>query len=345
MSENGKLYSARGISRRALLAGGTLALSGMFARGSEAATVSNPRVLRIAFTGVLTTQMGESAKALSKSFAEATNGRVRIDLYSGGALGGEREISEDLQAGTLDLAVVSSAGYAAPSIAPKLGVFDIPFLFRDQNHARATLDGPIGDEAIASLKGTGVVGLAWAENGLRQVTSASKPVRTPADLQGVKIRVPQSDVMVTGLRALGADAQPYSFVELYAALADGTFQAQENPVATIRASNFDRVQKYLSLTGHVYSAAMIMMSERAYKSFTPEDQAALRQCARSSGVLSRTFNDKSQKADIEELARRGMTVVTDIDRAAFTSAMSSVRSKYEATFGADMLKAIELYKG
>ncbi|MDO1581747.1 DctP family TRAP transporter solute-binding subunit [Rhizobium oryzicola] len=339
------MSNIRGLNRRTLLAAGTLSFVTSFTGRSHAAVTAPPRVLRIAFTGALTSQMGESAKALAKSFAEASKGQVRIDLYSSGALGGEREITEDLQAGTLDLAVASSAGFAAPTIAPKLGVFDIPFLFRDLNHARATLDGPIGAEALTAMKGTGVVGLAWAENGLRQISSMDKPVRTPADLQGVKIRVPQSEVMVAGFQALGADAQPYSFVELYAALADGTFKAQENPVATIRASNFDKVQKYLSLTGHCYSAAMIMISERVYKTFSPEEQELLRQCAVKAAPLSRAFNDQGQKADIEELARRGMTVVTDVDRAAFTSAMSKVRDKFETLFGKDTLSAIERYKG
>lgn len=345
MTVRTRLEGMQGLRRRTLLAAGAFTLLGGMSRPGEAATSANPRVLRLALSGPFGMQISRSATDFAAAVSKATNGRLRIDVYSNGALGGERETSEDLQTGALDFAIASSAGYGAPSIVPKLGVFDIPFLFRDLNHARATLDGPIGTEALKSLAGSGVVGLGWAENGMRQISSATKPVRSPADLHGIKIRVPQTDAMVAGFRALGADAQPYSFVDLYAALADGTFEAQENPLGVIRASNFDKVQKYLSVTSHVYSPAMFMVSERIFKSFSAEEQAILQSCAVTSGKVSRAFNDENEKGDLDELRKRGMTVITDIDRGAFAAEMNKARGQFEATFGKDTLAAIENYKG
>ncbi|MBD8556090.1 TRAP transporter substrate-binding protein [Rhizobium sp. CFBP 8762] len=301
------------------------------------------KVLKLGLSNGKGAQTDQMAQEFGRELSRLCGGSIRVEIYFGGALGGEKEMSEDLAAGTLDLAIASSAGYAAKTIAPKLGVFDTPFLFRDLQHARAVLDGPIGEQALRDLYPAGIVGLCWGENGLRQVTTRDRPVRTPADLAGLKIRVPQSEVMVTAFKAFGADAQPMPFPDLYAALADGSFQAQENPVGNIKNANFDRVQTYLSITNHVYSPVALMVAKRTFDALTAEEQEAMMLAAKSAAPVSRQVNDKTEKADIKELERRGMTVITDVDRPAFVAAIQKSRSQFESMFGKTTLDAIQTF--
>lgn len=309
---------------------------------ARADSVAGAKVLRLGFNGSRESAIGSASSALAKSVEASCGGRIRVELYPASEAGGELEMFQDLRAGALEMTCTSSAGYA--SAATQLGVFDIPFLFRDVAHARGVLDGAIGRQALAALESYGVVGLGWSENGLRHVTTSTRPVRTPADLAGLKIRVPQSPVMVAGFKALGADAKPLPFPELYAALASGQFQAQENPLATIKDSRFDRVQKYVCLTGHVYSPAAMMISKTAFDALSPEDAQALRTAAAAGTKASRETNDKAEISAINDLRALGMTVVDDIDRAAFVAAIGGAQSEFEKRFGKDQIDAIRAWK-
>ena len=299
------------------------------------------KVFRLAGTNNSASQTGAGAFAFAAEVATLSGGRLRVDVYPGGTAGGELETIQDTARNALELVIVSSAGYA--SIAPKLGVFDIPFLFRDVRHARAVLDGPIGKAALAQMEPAGLVGLGWGENGLRHLTTATVPVTSPKDLAGLKIRVPQSEAMLTGFKALGANAQPLPFPDLYGALSSGDFQAQENPLANILGSGFFRVQKYLCLTGHAYSAAMLVMSRAAYDGLSGDERAVLHKAARAAVQASRDTGDASDANAVAELERRGMTVLTDIDRSAFVAASLAAQGQFEAQFGKATLDAIRAH--
>lgn len=330
------------LNRRHLLTAGAV-FSCVALNSATEAFADAANVLRLALTNGAQSQTAQMARAFASELWKQSDGRIRVEIFFGGALGGEKEISEDVATGVLDLAIVSSAGYATNALAPTLGVFDIPFLFRDLKHARAVLDGPIGNSALADLEAANVIGLSWGENGVRQITTRDRPVRTPEDLIGIKIRVPQSDVMVAGFKALGADARPLPFPDLYAALANGSFDAQENPVGNIKNGNFDRVQKYLSLTNHIYSPALLMMSKASFDRLSPEDQRIVRIAARNAAPVSRSVNDSNDKSDIDELHRRGMEVITDVDREAFIRAVRATRGQFSETFGENTLNAIEAF--
>ncbi|MEA2755003.1 MAG: hypothetical protein QOJ54_1292 [Aliidongia sp.] len=300
-----------------------------------------PQVLRIGFISVREAQFGAGAAAFAAQVERNCGGRVRVELYPSGSMGGELEMAQDVSAGTLDMAFTSTAAFA--SFVPELSIFDIPFLFRDLAHARGIFDSEIGKMALTRLEPMGIVGLGWGENGLRHVTTTDKAVRRPEDLQGLKIRVPQSDVMVASFKALGADAKSLPFPDLYPALSAGSFQAQENPIATILASNFDKVQHYLCLTGHVYSPAVFLISKRVFDRIQPEDQQALRAAAASGGKASRAFLDRVDKSGVEELRRRGMNVVEDVDRAAFAASLTALEGEFEKQFGKDKIDAIRAF--
>ena len=331
--------------RRRRMIGCGLSAAALLPFGAQRAMAYVPgtTVLRVAVSNPRGSQTSEGAFAFARSVNERSQGRVRVEVYVAAEAGGELEVMQDMAAGAFEMSLTSSAGYAAPGIAPGLGVFDIPFLFRNVAHARGLLDSPVGTAALSQLSDAGLVGLSWCENGLRHVTTASQAVRSPRDLAGLTIRVPQSEVMVKGFTALGATAKPLAFTELYGALASGQFQAQENPVSNTKASGFDRVQKFLCLTGHVYSAAILVMTKSAYDQLSAEDRAIVGLAAAAAAKASRSAGDMNDKADIETLRSRGMTIVDDVDRPAFIAASAPVRAEFERTFGKAWMDSIRTF--
>ncbi len=322
--------------RRDFIAAGCAAAAILPARRGLA--MPQPQVIRLGFVYTRNSQLGAGAIEFAKRVEQQCGGRLRVELYPSSSTGGELEMVQDVGSGILDMTFTSSAVFSA--ISPDLSIFDIPFLFRDVGHARAVLDSDIGTAAFAKMEPKGIVGLAWGENGLRHITTASKPVRSPADLKGIKIRVPQSEVMVAGFKAFGADVQSLGFPDLYPALAAGTFQAQENPVSVIKSANFDRVQHFLCLTGHVYSPGALIISKRAFDRVSAEDQQVMRAAAVVGGQVSRDFADKSDKSGIDELRQKGMTIVEDVDRPAFVAALAGVSADFDKKFGKDKIDAI-----
>jgi tripartite ATP-independent transporter DctP family solute receptor len=330
------------IRRRYFLAG-TAATAVTFAAPSirRAHAVTQPQVLRIGTVNGRDTQFGAGVTEFANLVERNCGGRLRVEFYPSGETGGELEMCQDVAAGTLEMTFTSSAVFTA--IAPELSIFDIPFLFRDVAHARGVFDGEIGKAALARLEPQGIIGLGWGENGMRHVTTLDRPVHRPEDLKGLKIRVPQSDVMVAGFKAFGADAQSLPFPEVYAALSSGVFQSEENSIATILSTNFDKVQHHLSLTAHVYSPCAFLISKRVFEHISPEDQHALRVAATAGGKATRVYLDRSEKNALEELRRRGMKVVEDIDRKAFVASLASLEGEFQKQFGKDKIDAIRAF--
>jgi tripartite ATP-independent transporter DctP family solute receptor len=231
-------------------------------------------------------------------------------------------------------------GAPLPNFVPEVGVFNIPFLFRDAQHAHAVLDGEIGQSYLQKFQSKDLVALAWGENGMRHITNSKRPVKTAADLKGLKLRLPQSDVMMAGFKAMGADVSALAFPQLYAALQSGQFDGQENPIATIQASKFDQVQKHLSVSGHVYDPAIVFMSVDGFGELSEADKKAFVDAARIAGQASRKFAADAQAKGVAELKAKGMEVVTDVQRDSFVAAMAPAQPEYEKRYGADLIKKI-----
>lgn len=327
--------------RRHFLAGAAAAAvtSGFSSRRAFSAVP--PQVLRIGIVNPRDSQFGAGALEFANYVERNCGGRLRVELYPSAEAGGELEMTQDVGAGTLEMAFTSSAVFAA--LAPGLSIFDIPFLFRDVAHARAVMDSEIGKAALAQLEPQGIIGLAWGENGLRHLTTYDRAVRRPEDFKNLKLRVPQSDVMVASFKAIGANVQSLPFPDLYSALSSGSFQAQENPIPTVLAANFDKVQHYLCLTGHVYSPAAFLISKRVFERLSPEDRAALRAAGIAGSKASRVYVDRAEKNGVEELRRRGMKVVEDIDRPAFVASLASLEGQFQKQFGKDKIDAIRAF--
>jgi len=321
--------------RRLLAAGAAYAAVSVLPRASHAAPA---RSLKIGYVYRQDSQLGAGALAFADEVVRRTGGRYSIDQYPNSALGGELEMLDGLIAGEIDLAFITGAPIA--SVIPEHGIFDIPFLFHDAAHAHAVLDSPIGRGYLDMLRRKQVVPLAWGENGMRHLTNSLRPVRSPEDVRGLRLRVPQSEIMVKTFEALGAHAEQLAFPALYGALEAGRFDGQENPIATIEAAKFARVQKHLTLTGHVYSTAIILMSQDSWNDLSEADRPAFVEAAQIGGVASRQYAGRAEQEGVPRLAHEGMQVVSEIDQGAFVAALAPVMQDFVRRFGADTIEHV-----
>ena len=231
-----------------------------------------------------------------------------------------------MQLGSIDLAFVTGMGLS--TVLPEAGVLNIPFLFRDVGQAHAVMDGPVGESFRKLFAGKDMIMLAWGDNGIRHMTNSKHTIATPDDLKGLKIRVPQSEVLLKGFQTLGVDAASMPFPQLFEALRAGKFDGEENPIATIRAAKFDQVQKFLTLTAHAYDPAVFVMSPDGFDDLSAEDKKSFVEAAKLGGEASRKFAAAAESEGVTALRRAGMTVQIDIDRARFASAMAPAMAEF-----------------
>src|SRR4051812_48953800 len=232
------------------------------------------------------------------------------------------------------LALVVTASAPVGNYVPETRVFNIPFLFRDYAHARAVLDGPIGQDVLARFPAHGLVLLAWAENGLRHLTNSKRPVRTPEDLKGLKLRTQENPIIIKAFQTLGAEVTPMPWGRaLFDALAQGVLDAEENAIDTIVAFELFRWQKYLSLTGHIYDPAVIIMSNSAYDNLSDTDKRAFADSARLVAPMDRKAMDDADATGLAQLLSVGMKINDDVDKAAFRAALVPAYAEWREQFG------------
>ncbi|MCD1627437.1 TRAP transporter substrate-binding protein [Seohaeicola saemankumensis] len=289
-----------------------------------------------------TSHYGVGAQAFIDTLTELSGGAFTGEQAPAGQLGGERDMIEGLQIGSLDVVVTSTGPLG--NFVPEVFALDLPFLFRDYDHARAVLDGDIGQELLAKIGENNLVGLAWSENGFRHVTNSQRPVRTPADLEGLKLRTMENKVHMTAFSGMGAAPTPMAFPELFTALQQGVVDGQENPVTVITASKFWEVQKHVSLTGHVYSPAAVLASPVLYDGLTDEQKGWFDEAAKASAAATRAEVNRLEEAGVALLIENGMEVITDIDKAPFAALAEASYSVYTDQYGTEMvdrIKAVE----
>jgi tripartite ATP-independent transporter DctP family solute receptor len=303
------------------------------------AEAQSSKTLKIGYLLSKDSQLGAGATAFAEEVAKRTGGRVAIEQYPNAALGGEVEMMKALQLGTLDVAFITGA--PLPNVIPEVGVFNIPFIFKNAGHAHAVLNGTIGQAYLEKFKAKDMIALAWGENGMRHITNSKREIIKPEDMKGLKLRLPQSEVMLIGFKALGADAAPLPFPQLYQALETGQFDGQENPIATIQSAKFSQVQKFLTLSGHVYDPAVFLASVDTFEELSAEDKQAFVEAAKIGGQASRKFAEEAQTKGVAALSQAGMKVTTQIDTKAFAEAMAATMPEYQKRFGADVIDQIQ----
>ena len=277
------------------------------------------------------------AVKFAELIAQRTGNKVKIDVYPSTQLGNERDMVEGLQLGTMDLVVTSTGPLGG--FVPKMFVVDLPFLFRDREHAYKVLDGPIGKDLFEAFAPKGIKGLAFWENGFRQITNNVRPIEKPEDLKGIKIRTMENKVHLASFRAFGASPTPMAWSEVYTALQQKTIDAQENPIAIIYHQKIAEVQKYLTLTGHFYSPTPLLMSLKAYNALPKDIQKTMDDTAIECATYERNLLRDSEAKQIAELKAKGMQVTTP-NKKSFQDAAAPVYKEFEAQFGKDTIDKI-----
>jgi TRAP-type transport system periplasmic protein len=306
------------------------------------AGASAQTTMKISISIAQNSHQGIAIDTFGKEVEKRTNGRYKIQSFYSGSLGGERESIEAVQLGTQEL-TFSSTG-PVPNFVPEARILDIPFLFRDKAHARAVLDGPIGQELLAKFEPKGFKALAWGENGVRHMTNSKRSVNSPDDLKGLKMRTMENPVHVAAYKGLGIVTTPMAFPEVFTALQQGTVDGQENPLSVIMASKFDQVQKHLSLTGHVYSPGIFLMSKAAFDKLSAADKQAFIDAAKEGVKANRARVDQDDAQGVSELRSKGMTVIENVDKAKFVATLAPINAEFEKQFGKANIDRIRNFK-
>jgi tripartite ATP-independent transporter DctP family solute receptor len=282
---------------------------------------------------------GAGTTAFKETFERLTNNRFSV-IYQRND--NERETIEAVQIGTIECTITSTGPVG--NFVPETRNLDVPFLFRDTAHARGVLDSPIGQELLQRFPARGILAVAWLENGFRHMTNSRREVNTPADVRGLKVRTMENPVHMRAFQTLGALPTPMAFSELVPALQQGTVDGQENPIPVILNNNLNQVQRHLTLTGHVYSPAMLLCNPAFVNRLNAQDRAALVQAGRDAAVANRARVTSDEQTGVDELRRRGMTVVTQVDSAAFQAALASGSAQIEQGLDSALLSRIREWR-
>lgn len=309
---------------------------------AEAAPAADAIVLKI---GISTNEEDPRAKGALQfidEITEKTGGAVSGQLYPAGQLGGDADLinSLSLDAGTVDVIITDASNFA--TYAPKMGISALPFNFADFQEAWDFMDSDIEAEAEADLIPLNMRVLAHYCNGFRCVTNSKAPVETPADMKGMLIRTPENPVIMATMTALGANPQPLAFNELYQALQQGTYDAQENPIPVIYNNKLYEVQDYLSVTNHIYSGMCFTIAESVWQKLTAEQQEIVAAAAVNSAALDRSLNEEQTSSYVSNLEAEGMKINYP-ELAPFAEATASVLTDNAATYG-DLLTKLADWK-
>ncbi|HOH89685.1 MAG TPA: TRAP transporter substrate-binding protein [Bacillota bacterium] len=303
---------------------------------AEPSASGEPTVLKLGMTINEQDSFYVCAQKFADLVKERTDNAYNIELFPNSALGDERTMLESMQMGTLDAGIITSGPFV--NFVPEFGVLDLPFLFPNNEAAYKVLDGEIGKEILSKLEAKGLKGLAYAERGFRNLTNSVRPVRTAADVEGLKIRVMENEVYIASFNALGVNTVPMAWTEALTALQQGTIQGQENPVNVIHAYKMWDSQKYVTMTRHAYAAAVITFSLDTFNKLPADIQKIFIDAAQEAAEYERAWVAENEASQIETLKANGMEVIEDPDLESFKAAVQSVYDKYSQY--SDYLKRI-----
>ncbi|MEA3284006.1 MAG: TRAP transporter substrate-binding protein [Synergistota bacterium] len=312
------------------------ALAAMLVVSAVSTGLAKERTLKLAH--VVNEQDAFHVCALKfKEVVEAGGEDLKVTIFPNAKLGDERTLLENMRMGVVDAAIIT--GGPIINFMPQFGVFDLPFLFRDTDHAYAVLDGPVGQKMLDGMEKFGWKGLAYGERGFRNLTNSVRPVKEPEDMKGLKIRLMQNPVYVESFKTLGANAVPMAWTEALTALQQGTIDGQENPLNVIVSFKLYESQKYLALTRHAYAPNVIMMSMATWKKLSSSQHELIENAAKAASKANRDLDNQKAAEWLQFLKDQGMEV-TEPDLAAFREAVKPIYEKYTDKFGAETIKAI-----
>jgi tripartite ATP-independent transporter DctP family solute receptor len=267
----------------------------------------------------------EAVRHISKLLEERTKGRIKINVFHSAQLGNEKDTIEQTRFGVIDLNRINMAPFN--NLIPATNVPSLPFIFRSVAHMRTVMDGPIGDGILKEFEKHDLIGLAFYDSGSRSFYNSKRPINTPADMKGLKIRVQQSDMFVALVSALGANATPMAFGEVYSALQTGVIDGAENNWPSFESTKHYEVSKFYSLTEHSLSPEVLVMSKRSFDKLSKEDQEIMKAAAKESVAKMRELWDAREKAS-EAKVKAGGAVINAIEKQPFIDAMKPVYDKF-----------------
>jgi TRAP-type transport system periplasmic protein len=315
----------------------TMALSHAF----NAEGAGGPQVLKIS-NGINEQHPTYLAtKKFGEIISQKIKGKYDVQVYANAQLGDDVRATEAVRMGTLEMVATSASPLTG--LVPEFSVFDLPFIITSEKGADAVYDGPVGAKLAKALEPKGIVLLAYYENGFRQLTNSVHEVKSPADMKGLKIRTMQNPIHLDAFKALGANPTPMPFSEVFTAMQQKTIDGQENPIPTIYLSKFYEVQKFVTLSGHVYGPHILLINKKLFDSFPAADQKIIRDAAKESAKFQRATNRKMNADQVAELKKAGMvvTVLTPQQKKAFQDACASVYTTWEPKIGKALVDEVK----
>lgn len=309
--------------------------------GMAAAQDIKERAFKLSLQNPKGHPLATGAEKFAELVAAKSGGKMKINVFAGGVLGGDAANVSALQGGTIEIVVLNSGILA--SQAKEFAVYDFPFLFANGQEADAVVDGPFGKAMHAKLNDKGIVGLAYWELGFRNITNSKRPLTKVEDIAGLKLRVIPNAINVDWVKALDANPTPLAFPEVYAALEQKAIDGQENPVSVILANKFAEVQKYLAITNHQYNPQSVIFSKKVWDTLSADEKKVLQDSAIEAGKYQRQVSREASASTIDALKKAGMQVseFSPAEVAKLREKMKPVIAKHAAIVGEATVKELQ----
>lgn len=307
--------------------------------GLLAAAPAMAQNARLGYVPVEDHPVGQASRFFAERVAEKTGGRIKIETFGSGVLGSEPDMQASVQAGFIDIMVGPTPNLVG--VVPEFMIFDLPFFFENFAAVDAVMDGAVGKQLFSKLQEkTGIVGLAWWDNGFRHMTNRIRPINTVEDMAGINIRVIPNPLFIATWKALGTNPTPLPWPELYSALENGAVDGQETPYALIYTAKFYEVQSHLAKTGHVYTPFVLLASQKWFGSLSEEDKAAVMEAAKESAVFQRNVSRKAAEDLEAELEAKGFKITRPTPEviATMRERVAPVVKEYSEKIGVDLVE-------
>ncbi|EHL65736.1 TRAP transporter substrate-binding protein [Cloacibacillus evryensis] len=309
----------------------------MVIMAAGAASAAPEYKIKVAYISSESHPTAQAMTGFAKDVDSASKGRIKVELYPNGQLGSDRELCEGVQMGTIQMVVSSTSALAG--FDKRIQVLDLPYLFTTRKAAFDAVDGELGKKLNSYLEKKGFLVLGYQENGFRHVTNSKRPIKTPADLKGLKIRTMENPMPIAFFKELGANPTPMSWGELYTALQQGTVDAQENPYAMIDDGKFYEVQKYVSETGHLFSYEIIIANKKFMEKLPADLRKIVDDAAHRAVMAQRARMEKEEAVFKAKVTKTGLkaNTLTPEQKKPFVDATKKVYSQFEKDLGKEIM--------
>jgi tripartite ATP-independent transporter DctP family solute receptor len=326
---------------KGLLIKSALAFTACALVGLAAAQDVKPRTIKFATQNPKGHPIVMGMEKFAEIVGQKSGGKIKVNLFPGGTLGGDAPNVSALQGGTLEMVVMNSGILAAQ--VKEFAVFDFPFMFANAQEADAVVDGPFGKMMLEKLDAKNIHGLGYWELGFRNISNSKRPLNKVEDISGLKLRVIPNAINVDWVSALGANPTPMAFPEVYAALDQKAIDGQENPVTVINANKFYEVQKHLAITNHQYNPQTVIISKKVWDSLSADEKKILSDAAAEAAAFQRKASRQQSGEALDNLKKNGMQVseFSAAEMAKFREKMKPVVDKHAAQVGPDVVKALQ----